>query len=457
MTPDESAHPRTSGSELTRLFRLGLPVMGLNLLSVLALFVDAAMCSRLPDAGLVLSGLGYAIQLVFLMTVFMIGLTVGAVSLVARAAGAGDHRRIVVLLQQATLLTVVLGIVIGVVGNLLATALLAALGASDAAAHTAASYLRPMFAATTFNYLAVLYTGTLRGMGNTRTPLFCALVANTVNFAVNYCLIFGNFGCPALGVRGAAIGTILSHIVNAALLARALRRSIPGVEVRLRPRSIDRALMRRFYQIGAPAALDILIINMIHLAMIGMLGRIDELAVAAHAICLRIQGLAFVPGLGVSQATAALVGQALGAGDVPRARRVTRASLVLCTSVIGGLGLAMVVFARPLLHVFDVPGGSALEAYAFECLVLAAIANLPFAIYMAFLGVLQGSGSTRAALTISVVCVLLVQIPVGLVLGFPMGLGATGVWLSLPIANLVRVAMSVTTYRAGHWAAAAPP
>jgi multidrug resistance protein, MATE family len=451
MTGTDVANP--GGSELGALFWLGLPVMGLNLLSVLALFVDAAMCSRLPDATVVLSGLGYAIQLVFLLTVFMIGLSVGAVSLVARAVGAGDHERVSRLLQQATTLTVLLGVAVAVAGNLLAESLLGALGASDAAARVSTQYLRPMLAAAGVNYLALLYTGVMRGLGNTRAPFVCALIANVVNAAVNYCLIYGHLGLPALGVRGAAIGTILSHVVNASLLAHALGRAIPGVRLRLRPRSIDHGLMLRIIRIGGPAAVDVLILNFIHLGMIAMLARIDQVAVAAHVVGMRIQGLAFVPALGISQATAALIGQSLGAGDVSRARRVTTASLVLCCAVLIGLCAAMVVFARPLLHLFDVQPGSPLEDYGVQCLVLGAVANVPFAIYIAFLGVMQGSGTTRTALLISTVSVFLVQIPVGLALGFTAGLGATGVWWSLPAANLVRVGMALAAHHRGRWAA----
>ncbi|HKE18843.1 MAG TPA: hypothetical protein VKB80_28405 [Kofleriaceae bacterium] len=109
--------------------------------------------------------------------------------------------------------------------------------------------------------------------------------------------------------------------------------------------------------------------------------------------------------------------------------------------------------ARPLLHLFDVRRGSPLEDYGVRCLILGAVANVPFAIYLAFLGVMQGSGTTRTALLISTVSVFLVQIPVGLGLGFAAGLGATGVWWSLPAANLVRVAMALAAHHRGQWAA----
>src|SRR6185503_13924490 len=104
------------------------------------------------------------------------------------------------------------------------------------------------------------------------------------------------------------------------LLVWLLRRgSVPGVELRLRPAPLDLPLARQLFRVGAPAALDLVILNGGLLSIVGMLGRIEQAAVAAHGIGLRIQALAFVPGLGVSQATGALVGQALGAGDAARA------------------------------------------------------------------------------------------------------------------------------------------
>jgi Na+-driven multidrug efflux pump len=109
--------PLQNESVRARLVRLAAPVVGLNLLNVTVLFVDTAMCSRLPEKTLALEALSFAGQLVFLFTVLMMGLTVGTVALVARAHGAGDRLRASHLLVQSTQLTVLVGILVAIVGD----------------------------------------------------------------------------------------------------------------------------------------------------------------------------------------------------------------------------------------------------------------------------------------------------------------------------------------------------
>lgn len=435
------------------LFRLAAPIIGLNLLSVLTLVVDTAMCGRLPDSEAALTALGFATQLVFLLLVFMMGLTVGTVALVARAHGAGDHERVKHLVTQSSQVTALLGVSLGAVGFALAPLMIRALGAPPAIADLGASYLRPLMVGNTFFYLMVLYGAVCRGVGNTRLPFFVALASNGLNIFLNYGLILGNWGMPALGVAGAGVGTAISHFFNVVVIVTLLRRGyVEGVFVKLKPEAIDRPLVGEVVQIGFFAAVDMVILNAAFLSIIGMLGRIDDLAVAAHGVGLRIQALAFVPGLAVSQATAALVGQALGAGEIERSRQITRASMLLCVAIMTTLATAVVVAAYPIVSVFDVTPGSPIEAYAVEWMRLLGYGMPIVGIHIALIGLLQGAGATSTSLRINTVGTLAFQIPLGAALAFPLGLGATGLWLSFPLSFVVKAALGYRAYRAEGWA-----
>ena len=145
-------------------------------------------------------------------------------------------------------------------------------------------------------------------------PFVIALASNGLNVVLNYGLILGNLGLPAMGVQGAAIGTIISHGFALMVMVYLLRReTVPGIKLTLKMRRIDMELAKALSSVGWPAAADMVVLNAGFLAVVGLLGRVDEVAVAAHGVGLRIQALAFVPGMSVSQATGALVGKALGA------------------------------------------------------------------------------------------------------------------------------------------------
>ncbi len=435
-----------------RLIDLAAPIIGLNVLNVLALVVDTAMCGRLPDAEVALAALSFAVQVLFLMMVAMMGLTVGTVAMVARAHGAGDHERVEHVISQATVMTIVLGIGVAVIGNLFGPAMISALGASDAALDVAMDYLRPLLLWQTFNYLMILYGAILRGVGNTRLPFMIAVGSNILNVGLNYCLILGNFGLPQLGVLGAAIGTMAAQCFGTLGLMWAVHRgAIHHVALRA-PRRIDRPLIASLVRVGVPAAADMVILNAAFLSIIGMLGRIDEDAVAAHGVGLRIQALAFVPGMSISQATGAMVGNALGAGNVGLARAVLRSSVVLSTVVMTSLAVVIVAFVEPIVAIFDVKHGSDLWTYSIMWIELLGYGMPIVGVYIAFVGLLQGSGKTNVSLRINVIATLAFQIPLSYVLGFTFGLGAWGIWIAFPLAFVIKGSLGYLAYRRGDWA-----
>jgi putative MATE family efflux protein len=442
-----------SPSAIAALTRLAVPVIGLNLLTVLTLAVDTAMVGRLPEAERALAALGFAGQVAFLLLVAMIGLTVGTVAMVARAHGAGDSERVNHVLAQSSQLTIALGITVAVAGNLVARPLIGLLGASPEVTDTALDYLRPLMAGTVFPYLVLLYAAVLRGVGNTRLPFFVALGQNAINIFLNYGLILGNMGLPGLGVTGAAVASVTSQAIGAGTLVWILSSGrFDPLRLRLRPSPVDRDLARELGKVGAPAALDLVIINAAFLSIVGMLGRLSEAAVAAHGVGLRVQSIAFVPALGVAQATAALVGQALGAGDVGGARRTLHASMLLSTTISSAMAALIIAFAYSIVGVFDIPSGTELESHAVTWIYLLGFGMPVTGIFMGYAGLLMGAGKTGTNLRINAVVTFTFQIPASVIFGFAFGLGALGIWLAFPLSFAAKLALAYAAYRSGTWA-----
>ena len=438
---------------LPQLVRLALPVIGLNILQVLALAVDTAMVGRLGGADTALTGMSFATQLSFLLMVVMIGLTVGSVAFVARAHGAGDRSRVAHIVSQSSTLAVSLGLAVALVGNLVAVPLLHLLGATGSDLDAGLAYLRPSLLFAPATYLNILLAACLRGVGNTRLAFFVALGSNALNVGLNYLFILGGAGFPALGLTGAALGTGLSQLAAVAVLTLLLARGAePALQVRPRLARIDRALMSDLIRIGAPASADILILNAGFLSIVGMLGRLDPLAVAAHGMGLRVQALAFVPGMSISQAIGALVGQALGAGDAPRARTVLRYGAGLCVTVMSSLAAIIILGRVPIIALFHIDPTGPLGLYAQEWMQLLGWCMPAVGLYIAFVGLFQGSGATRTSLRINALMTLLLQIPLSWVLGFTFGMGTFGVWLALPLAFVGKAILGGFFVARGDWA-----
>jgi putative MATE family efflux protein len=435
-----------------RLFALAWPVIGLNVLTVLSLAVDTAMCGRLPNAPAALEALGFATQVVFLLMVAMMGLSVGTVALVSRAHGAGEEERARHILHQSTQLTILVALVVAAVGNVFAGPILSLLGATPAVVDLGLDYLRPLLTFTVFYYLNLLYASALRGVGSTRLAFAIALASNGLNVVFNYGLILGNFGLPALGVQGAAIGTVLSQAFAAVTFIAMIRRGVvDGMGMPLKPAPIDGELARELARVGWPAALDMVILNAGFLSIIGMLGRLDGTAVAAHGVGLRIQALAFVPGLSVAQATGAMVGNALGAENVDEARSVVKASVGLCTAIMSAVAVLLLAGAAPIVAIFDIALDTPLADLSILWMRMLGIGMPIVGVHIALIGMLRGAGATNTSLWINIIGTTL-QIPLSYLLGFPLGLGPFGVWLAFPLSFVVKMGLGIAAYRRGHWA-----
>ncbi len=436
-----------------RLFDLAMPIVGLNLLSVLTLAVDTAMCGRLVDAEEALTALGFAGQLIFLLMVAMLGLTVGTVAFIARAHGARQSDRIKHVLHQSILLTYLVSIAVAILGNLGAGLVMDWLGAEAEVRDLAVSYLRPLLSLSVFFYLNMLFAAALRAVGNTMLPFMIALFSNFLNIVLNYGLILGGFGLPAMGVRGAAWGTVISQAVAVLLMVLILRRDVVyGVRAHLGLAKLDQPLARDLFRIGAPAALDMLVLNVAFLSVVGMLARVAQVAVAAHGVGLRVQSLAFVPGLGVSQAIGAMVGNALGAGDEPEARQVVRGGILLSTAIMTVLGLSIVFGAEPILAIFDIDPATELGRYSILWMQVLGWGMPIVGVHIGLIGMLRGAGATNTSLMINIVGTLVIQVPLSWFLGFIVGWGAFGIWVAVPISFLVRLFLGILAYRRGTWA-----
>jgi putative MATE family efflux protein len=438
-----------------RLFDLAMPIVGLNVLSVVTLAVDTAMCGRLVDAEEALTALGFASQLIFLLMVAMLGLTVGTVAFIARAHGAGRSDRINHVLHQSILLTYVVSIGVAIVGNLGAGLVMGWLGADATVSELGLGYLRPLLTFTVFFYMNMLFAAALRAVGNTMLPFTIALFSNVLNIILNYGLILGRLGLPAMGVRGAAWGTVISQAVAVILMVMILRRDVVyGVRAWLHLAPIDRPLAHDLFRVGGPAALDMLVLNVAFLSVVGMLARVAQVAVAAHGIGLRIQSLAFVPGFGVSQAIGAMVGNALGAGDAREARQVVRGGMILSCVIMTVTGLTIVLGAEPIVAIFDVDPATELGRYSMIWMRVLGLGMPIVGVHIALIGMLRGAGATNTSLRINIVGTMLIQVPLSWVLGFVVGWGAFGIWIAVPISFLVRMCLGILAYRNGSWARA---
>ena len=437
----------TSGSVTRRVLSLAGPsVLEQSLVTLIGL-VDAYIVGHLGAVALASVGLGS--QVLNLVAALFAAVGVGATAVIARHVGAGQLEAANRLARQALLLALGLGLAAAVVGVTLAEPILAIFGAEPAVAEAGAGWLR--IVAPSFATLGVLLVGTasLRGGGDTRTPLLVMVVVNLVNIALSWSLTRGLWGLPPLGVQGTAIGTASGQLAGGLAVVFLLARGRGALRLGWRLPRPDLADLKRILNIGLPAGAEQMLLQVALLNLAIVIARLGTAAYAAHQIGLRIAAISFLPGWGFGVAATTLAGQELGANRPDRARQATHTSFFLALAVMTGLAVVLFAGNAFILRLFT--NDSEVIAAGRIVITTSAFIQPLMAASFVFAGALRGAGDTRATMVITVLSVWGLRLAAAYTFGIVLGLGLYGVWLAFGLDFAARAAFFWLRFRSGRW------
>jgi len=442
-------HPPT----LRAVVRLALPVVLANLLQTLVNVVDVFMAGRLGPLAVAAVGMAGSIRLLILVVVMAV--TTGAMSLAAQAKGGRDEDTLMDVTRQTLLLTLALAPAVTAVGLLVARPLMTFLngGGPTEVADAGSAYLAILFLGTVLLVTQFALNGLMQGAGDTVTPLWLGGITNAANVLFNYLFMFGPGLFPAYGVPGAALGTVLARALGVAMALAVIAWSgnvIRWPDGSWRPNLVR---IRDLLAIGVPSGLQSLAYVASGFLVIRAVTATpsSSYGAAAMAIGLQIESFAFMPGVAISVAATSLVGQALGSWQLRQAWRAGHASLAAGIVLMGAVGLALVVFAEPLVRLFDPSAHPVVMADGAAYLRVNGALQPILAVFMVLNGALRGAGDMRAGLVGTVVGRWGVVVPLAWLLGVALGWGTTGVWWALFVGVTVQAGWVALRWRRGHW------
>jgi putative MATE family efflux protein len=433
--------------------RLAVPAFLALVAEPLFLLADAAIVGHLGTPEL--AGLGVASAVLQTAVGICVFLAYGTTAAVARHLGAGQLRRALTQGVDGIWLAVAIGALVTVLGVLLTGPLVAAFGTGPAVAEQATTYLRIAFLGTTPLLVMLATTGVLRGLQDTRTPLVVAVAGNGLNVVLNVVLVFGLGPVPALGIAGAAGGSVLAQLASAAVLVAVVVRAARREGASLRP---DLPGIRTAGRAGVPLLLRTvtlrasLLVSTYAVVLASGAGRDGEVGMATHQLALTIWTfLAFVLDA-IAIAAQAITGRYLGAGDVVGTRAVTDRMVTWGwrSGVVTGLLLAA---ASPVLGVLFTPD-HAVRDLLVPVLLVAALGQPVAGVVFVLDGVLIGAGDGPYLARAGAV-VLAVYAPVVLAvaaLGPTRPWGVVGVWVVLTVVFMgARFVVLTRRSRGDHW------
>lgn len=423
---------------------LGLPLIASHVAQMLIGLTDTVMLGWYDVealAALVLANTFYMV--VFL---FGSGFAFAVMPLVATAVEQDDETRIRRVTRMG--LWISTGFALAVLPALWFSApLLELLGQAPDLAQGAQDYLRIQGWGILAGLMVMVLKSYLSALERTRVQLLVVLAAALANVVVNWALIFGNFGAPELGIRGAAIASLVVQVISVGALALYAVRIFPSHALFQRLWRPDPEALREVARMGMHVGLTVLAeVGMFSFASL-LVGRFGTAPLAAHGIALQITSVAFMVPLGLSNAATVRAGRAFGRRDRGALRAGAGAALALG---LGWAALAIAVFVSVptlLVGIYINPADplrGEIIAIGRQLLLIAALFQFVDSTQVIAAALLRGLQDTRAPMWIAASSYWLIGAPAAWALGFPLGLGATGVWLGL-VAGLTTAALLLTT------------
>jgi MATE family multidrug resistance protein len=428
--------PRFSNlrQEFRPMFTLALPVVMAELGWMTMGLVDTLMVGRIgPEA---IGAVGIGSSLFMGVCIFAMGLLLGLDTLVSQAFGAGRQDECHRWLVHGILISLLLSIPITLVVLALSAAL-SGWGLHPAVLQLTQPYLDVLAWSIPPLLLYASFRRYLQGMGVVRPVMVALVLANALNAFVNWILIFGRLGAPAMGVRGSAWATVVARIVMAAVLLGVIlyrehgRR--PGLfETSMR---IELSRLRRLIGLGFPAAGQVTLEVGVFAAATALAGRLEPAALAAHQIALNLVAFTFMVPLGVASAGAVRVGHAVGRDDPAGAARSGWTALLFGTVFMSCAAATFLLIPRALIGAFTTD--PAVLAIGVSLLFVGAAFQLFDGLQGVATGVLRGLGDTRSPMLWNLGGHWFIGLPLGYTLCFVAGLGAVGLWWGLSVGLMI--------------------
>ncbi len=409
--------------------RLALPLIAAQLIFMGFGVVDTIMAGRLGEQSLAAIGVGFNIWMpIFVM--FM-GVCMAVSPIVAQRIGAGRAPETIGdFFRQALLVALALGLIWTVLIVAIAAPLVAQLGLSAEAAQLAVRYLYIEAGSAIFFCFCFTQRYTMEGLGHTRPILVTGLTGFAVKLLANTALVFGNFGAPALGVAGAACGTVLASLVMALVYALQLThlRKFRGLRLfrgsfRVTPEAFE------MLRLGLPIGLILLAEAGLFGAAALLMARFGDALVAAHLVAINFASVMFMVPLGLSLATTVRVGQAAGARDAAAVRFRGKVAMALSLGFALASAALMGLAPEAIVALYTQDANVAPAAATF--LRIAALFQLADCLQCTVNGALRGIKDTRLPLAITLVAYWCVGMSVAYGMAFTLNYGPNALWWGL--------------------------
>lgn len=419
------------------------PIMLNNLIQTIYNLTDTFWVSKL--GGTEVAAITLIWPVVFFVISIGMGINIAGTSLISQYTGADDDQHATWIAGQLVSFSTIFSICIAIIGWFIATPIIKAMGGKGELLFLASSYLKIIFTGLPAIFLFLAFNAIKQGQGDTVTPMKYSAISVTLNIILDPIFIF----TLNLGIKGAAVATVLSRAIFAIYAIYTLFYRKMGIKIKLEDLKINSILLKKIVQVGLPSSVGQSTTALGFMVLNGIIISFGEFTLAAFGIGNRINSLILMPAMGIGNALATVVGQNLGADQKERARTAVKTSAILTTTfmIIGGI----IIF--PLIPVIIKTFSDRQEIVTQGITYLRFITlSLPLmGFYSIFVGTFQGSGHTVLAMIIMMGRLWVLRLPLIVLLKTYTTLGSHSVWYAMVLSNAIICIVGLVIYLSGRW------
>ncbi len=392
---------------------------------------------------------GLTESMLTLVYALAIGLSIGAMAMVARRIGEQNPDGAARAAVQAIALAVIVSVAIGIIGAPLAPKLLQLMGGSPWVVEHGSAFTRVMLGCNVTVVMLFMINAIFRGAGDAAIAMRTLWVANWINIALGPCLIFGLGPFPKLGLLGAAIATNIGRGTGALYALSRLFRTGSRVNIQRQHLRIEPPIIARLIRLSSTGTFQVFIGMASWIGLVRIISSFGSNAMAGYTIGIRVILFALLPSWGMANAAATMVGQALGARDPDRAERAVWRAGFYNMIFLGIVGLVFVFLAPQIISLYDPEPEVA--RYGIDCLRIVSYGFLFYAYGMVLGQSFNGAGDAWTPTIINLFVFWLWEIPLAYVLGVWLNMGPEGVFMAITIAFSTLAVVSAIVFRRGGW------
>lgn len=398
-----TVEPMTMGPIWKRITFFAMPIFLGNFFQQMYNTVDSLIVGKYLGIN-ALAAVSSSGSLINMLIGFLMGVSTGAGVVVAGFFGAKDGNNLHRSVHTTVAFGLVAGVVMTVVGMAFSPQILQWMDTPPSVMEQSVVYLRIYFLGSLGNVLYNICVGVLQAVGDSRHPLYYLIISSVVNLVLDLVLIAG-LGC---GVGGAAVATVISQIVSAALCLVQLARSREDYGLRWREIRFHRGMLSQILRIGVPSGVQNSIINFANVIVQSNVNAFGEMAMAGYGAYTKVEGFAFLPITSFAMALTTFIGQNLGAKECERAKKGARFGILVTVTLAELIGVVIFLLAPQLIALFD--DTPEVIAFGTDKSRTAAFFYCLLAYSHASAAVLRGAGKAMVPMVVMMVCWCVIRV-----------------------------------------------